>query len=93
MRLVVLSLLLLLLLLSGCYSVKIEREVAALDEVRHRQNFFMFGLIGDNHLNLTDECPRGVAAVRERFTPGDIVLSLLTVGIYTPRTVFINCAS
>jgi hypothetical protein len=81
------------LFLTSCFSVKIDKKVTALDYVELRQNFFLFGLIGDKEIDLVDQCPRGVSGISEKFTFGDGVLTLITLGIYSPRTVLVNCSS
>ena len=77
---------------SGCFAVDIERQVAGAPPKELKQHFFLFGRIGEPEINLTQECPSGVASYGDRFTFTDVLLGLLTVGIYTPRTVVIRCA-
>ena len=80
-------------LISACYSIKIDKQVAGLDPVEIRQNFFFLGLIGSGEVNLAEQCPRGVAAFDEKITIGNLLVSLITLGIYTPKTVLVNCAN
>ncbi|MEZ4753412.1 MAG: hypothetical protein R3A13_03770 [Bdellovibrionota bacterium] len=44
-----------------------------------------------NHL--VKLCPNGVATIEDRMTIRDTALAIASVGIYTPRTVDIECAS
>lgn len=80
------------LFLSGCYVTRIDRPVARLEAVELRQHFFLGGLVGEGSIDLARECPRGVASFGDRFTFVDVMLAIASVGIYTPRTVVINCA-
>ena len=82
-----------ILIVAGCYSVKIDRQVTGLDHVELSQSFFFFGLLGDKEVDLTEQCPRGVSTVTERFAFSDLLCSVFTLGIYTPKTVYVNCAS
>ncbi|NLF24163.1 MAG: hypothetical protein GX589_00695 [Deltaproteobacteria bacterium] len=82
-----------LFLCSGCFSVQVERQVTVSQTRRLRQNFFLLGRIGEPEINLTQECPSGVASFGDTFTWSDVLIGVLTVGIYTPRTVIIKCAS
>jgi hypothetical protein len=54
--------------------------------------FFLFGLIGDVQIHLDELCPDGVAWFQNRTSPGNCLLSLVTLGVYTPRTVEVRCA-
>ena len=81
-----------LCLVSGCFVTRVENPVAGLDPVELRQHFFLAGLVGEGDVDLARECPRGVASFGDRFTFLDIVFGIASVGIYTPRTVVIQCA-
>jgi hypothetical protein len=86
-----LPLLLLPALLAGCYTVRIDRRLAAMDPVHIREHFFAFGLIGEATHDLSTLCPKGVASYGDFFSPLDILFTAVTVGIYSPRTVTIEC--
>lgn len=79
------------LCIAGCYSTHVERDVSSLDAKQLRQNFFLFGLLRESQVDLTQECPRGVASFGDKFTVGDLLFTALTVGLYSPRTVFVRC--
>ncbi|RIL09059.1 MAG: hypothetical protein DCC75_07465 [Proteobacteria bacterium] len=83
--------LLLTVALSGCYSLRVERGVSAKPALEERQNYFLLGLVGENTLEINKICPSGVASVGAKFKPGDLLIGLLTVGIWTPRTAFVEC--
>lgn len=53
--------------------------------------FFFFGLAGTADVNAGAMCPTGVARIQSKFTVGDWFLTVLTLGLYTPRTYEISC--
>lgn len=53
--------------------------------------YFIIGLAGTKDIHATQLCPEGVAKVQSKFTFVDILLTGLTIGIYTPRTYEIHC--
>jgi hypothetical protein len=83
----------LLLFLSGCFPLRIDAARAAGNEKSLRQHFFLLGLVGEAQVDVAEECPDGLAGIYERFTPADLLLGLVSVGIYVPRTVKLECAS
>ncbi|MCO6429571.1 MAG: hypothetical protein J5J00_01830 [Deltaproteobacteria bacterium] len=76
---------------AGCFSTRVENSVSALDAAQRRQHFYLLGLLGEAQVDLGQECPRGAAAFADRFTLGDIGYTLLTLGIYSPKSVFVRC--
>jgi len=54
-------------------------------------HFFLVGLLGDKNIAAYQTCPGGVARVQSKNTFGDLVLTFLTVGLYSPRTYEIEC--
>ena len=87
-----LVLVVLLLCCSGCFVVQVERSVGAGEAQYIRKNFYLFGRIGEYAINLDEECPQGTAQFGDRFTFSDVMFGVLTLGIYTPRTVVVRCA-
>jgi hypothetical protein len=56
-------------------------------------SYFVVGLIGKNDVDVRDHCKSGRASEIETGTDfGTLVVSLLTIGIYTPRRVLVTCA-
>ena len=51
------------------------------------------GLIGDNEVNLKRMCPTGVTSFGDEFRPFDLLFSVATIGLYTPKTVVVRCAA
>jgi hypothetical protein len=61
--------------------------------LRERQHFFLFGLIGENEVRLNLQCPRGATSFGDEFFPSDVLFSLISLGIYTPKTVLVRCSA
>lgn len=54
---------------------------------------FAFGVFGEPALDVRDVCSSGAAnAVSVGANLGTVSLSILTLGIYTPRKVWVACA-
>lgn len=65
---------------------------AAVPSYKKSQPFFVSGIAQTKEVNAQTVCQSsGVAKVSSTFTPLDIVLSVVTFGIYTPRTMEIYC--
>ena len=77
---------------TGCFRTRLDAPVAGGHLLRDRQHFFFFGLIGDNDINLKAECPTGVTSFGDEFRPSDLLFSIVSLGLYTPKTVLIRCA-
>ena len=54
-------------------------------------HFFLAGLVGDKTIPVYALCPTGVSRIQSKFTFGDRLLGIITLGIYTPRTYDIEC--
>lgn len=54
---------------------------------------FLFGLVPASEINTAAKCPGGVATVETQQTFVNGVVGVLTLGIYTPVSVRITCAS
>jgi hypothetical protein len=82
------------LLLAGCYTVSYRTDLAGNEQYREeRGDFFLFGLIGDKTVDLKALCPQGVSRWKSQQTFVDGLLGLLTIGIYIPRHVTVECSS
>lgn len=83
---------LLLLGLAGCQTIRYQTgRPAAPTYVQQDVHFFFWGLLGDPVVDLDAACPQGVAAWRSDAKPVDWFLDVITIGIYNPRTVTIQC--
>ena len=79
-------------LASGCHVVRYETGRAASPRhVEQTVHFFFWGLAGKTTVDLDAACPEGVARWQSRATFGDVLADLLTLGIWSPRTVVLEC--
>jgi hypothetical protein len=56
-------------------------------------HFFLWGLANTSEVDVAAECPSGAAKWTVYKSFGDGFLSFITLGIYTPRSWEIDCAS
>jgi hypothetical protein len=90
------ALLLCALALGGCYKATFIRDPDVVRGEEHDQwtSFFVFGLVGEQSLDVHQFCPDG--RVAEVQTGGNFLtglVSVVTIGIYTPRKVYVTCAA
>jgi Bor protein len=90
------SLLAVLLATTGCYKATFYQSPTAVRGARHESwsTFFIFGLVGTDRFDVRSFC--GQRALAEVATGGNFATSLvsvLTIGIYTPRKVYVTCAA
>lgn len=88
------ALLALALSASGCHTVRYETgRPASPRHVEQKLHFFAWGLGGQPAtVDLDAACPEGAARWRSGATAGDWFFSVITLGLYTPRTVVVECA-
>lgn len=84
------------LLAAGCYKATFIRDPQAERGAQHDKwtSFFIFGLVGEQNLDVHEFCSNG--RVAELQTGGNFatgLVSLLTLGIYAPRKVYVTCAA
>jgi hypothetical protein len=80
---------------SGCYKATFYQNPQAVPGAQHDEwtDFFLFGLVGSETLDVRRFCPpHQVASMRTGANVGTGVISVLTIGIYTPRKVYVTCA-
>ncbi len=80
---------------AGCYKATfVEDPSAAKREPTHEEwsNHYVFGLVGDKEYDTRDWCPNGVAMARTGGNVGTSSLTIVTLGIYAPRKVYVTCA-
>jgi hypothetical protein len=86
----------LLLGASGCYKATFYKNPSVTKGAEHEEwtDFFVFGTVGDVQVDVKKFCPTGdVAQVRTGGNVGTGVIGALTIGIYTPRKVYVTCAA
>lgn len=84
------------LFLVGCYKVQVAAAPGASggEPKSATQNFFIGGLVGTANVDIRDFCGGSEAAsVETSATFVNGLLSTLTFGIYSPRTVTVTCAT
>jgi hypothetical protein len=80
--------------LSGCYTVRYQTQTPAGARVHEeRESFFLWGLVGAADVDLDAICPEGPAVWQNEANFVDGLLTLITFGLYAPRTVTVWCGS
>lgn len=78
---------------TGCYKATfIQPKTAAGVERDEWTDFFLFGLVGEEDRDVRQYCDRSVARVRTGGNFGTGLVSFVTLGIYTPRKIYVTCA-
>jgi hypothetical protein len=85
-----------LLALAGCYKATFHESATAVRGRQHEQwsDFFILGLVGSQTFEVAHFC--GAEAVAEIRTGGNFLtglVSVITIGIYTPRKAYVTCAA
>jgi hypothetical protein len=86
----------LLVFSTGCYKATFIRDPSAVRGVEHDEwtSFFLFGLVNEKTIDVHHFCPNGdVAQIQTGANFGTGLVSILTLGIYTPRKVYVTCAA
>jgi hypothetical protein len=85
----------LLVLVSGCFSVTSRPEgglrIATQPTYEQRQDFFLWGLVGESHIDTNKVCKHGVSQLQSQTTFVDGLLGVVTLGIYAPTSAKIWC--
>ena len=78
--------------LAACHTMRFElvNEPAA-EAVREHKSYFLWGLAPTVDVDVLNKCPAGAAAIRERTTFLDGLMSLPTLGIWSPRSTTYYC--
>jgi hypothetical protein len=79
-------------LLSGCYHYKFEQSVSSgpLQTYKVRVPTYVNGLVGTGKVNTAQYCAKPVRT-ELRVETTDVLLSVVTLLIYTPHTLYITC--
>ena len=83
-----------LLVLSGCkVQVRYPSEFPSKTVITNEANFWLWGLIGEKNYEVNDLCPKGrIYEVRIYNTILQNTFTILSLGIFSPRTVTIVCS-
>ena len=82
------------LLCSGCFSYHYRNpELPAGPQHEEWLSYFLFGIVGHHDIDIREVCPGGEVNHIELGTNGATwLVSSLTLGIYTPRKIYVTCA-
>jgi hypothetical protein len=78
--------------LAGCHTMRFDvADASGAQVVYDRKSFFLWGLVPTQEVDVGQHCPHGVAAVREETRFSDGFFSLITLGIWDPRSSWYYC--
>jgi hypothetical protein len=89
-------LLLLLIAQASCYRASFYADPKLVRGLEHDQwtDFFVFGLVGKEEFDVRSFCEgRPIAEMKTGGNFATSLVSALTIGIYTPRQVYVTCAA
>jgi len=80
---------------TGCFHQIVQTGQAAGPTVIDKEWVpgWIFGLVANDEVDVRKDCPMGVAMVETEQSFLNGIVSLVTIGIYTPQHVRITCAS
>lgn len=83
-----------LLISSACYHQKVQTGLSPGSTVVKKPwtGTYLWGLIPAAAIDVTQNCPGGIATVETKMSFLNGLVSGLTLGIYTPRDVTVTCA-
>jgi hypothetical protein len=84
------------IVVSGCYSVTSRPaggfKTAGQPTFEQRQDFFLWGLVGESHIDTAKVCKGSQPAqMQSQRTVVDSLLTLVTLGIYAPESARVWC--
>ena len=82
------------LFIGGCkVQVRYPTEFPSKTTITHEENYWFWGLVGEKVYEVYDLCPHGrVYEVHIHNTFMQSSFTVLTLGIYSPRTITIVCS-
>jgi hypothetical protein len=80
---------------TACYHAVVETGRPAGSTVVQKPwvNTFIFGLVAAQPIDVSAQCPSGLAKVETMMSVPNALATIVTVGLYTPRTATITCAA
>lgn len=87
-----------ILAVSGCYRDALITELPKSQDPQYEKwrNHFLYGVvrgIRTEDVQLAEVCPQGVARAETKMNGWNGLVSVLTIGIYTPMKLNIYCAT
>jgi hypothetical protein len=82
-------------LLTSCWHVTVTSAATPATTVIDKpfQNSFIYGLVPPPEINTGTDCPNGVSKVETEHSFINGVVTVLTLGIFTPIHVRVTCAA
>ena len=80
---------------SGCFTTSLQ-DARYLPGEEHDEwrSFFVWGLAGEAEIDVKQFCPSGqVSEVAVGTNGGTWIVSLLTLGIYSPEKIYVTCSN
>ena len=82
--------------LGACSTVTIrdkgEAKLSTEPTYSDSKTYWFWGLVGENHINVTDVCNgKAPKQMQAQSTLSDSLLTIVTLGIYQPRTAKVWC--
>ena len=83
------------LVTSACYHATVETGATPSTTVIKKSfaSGWIYGLVPPSTVETASKCPTGVARVETRLSFVNQLVSLLTIGIYTPMEIVVTCAT
>lgn len=80
---------------TACYHAVVETGRPASTTVVSRPwvNTFVFGLVEAQPIDVSAQCPGGIAKVETMQSVPNSLVAIVTLGLYTPQTATITCAA
>jgi len=84
----------LVVLASGCYHqvVNTGRTPGSMTVSKPWTATWIFGLVPAKAIDVTQQCPAGIATVSTQQSVPNSLATIVTLGLYTPREVTVQCA-
>ena len=79
---------------AGCKTIHYTTDHAGGGgRIEQRAPFYLWGLVGEKVVHMGELCPKGPARWYSQQTWPDSTLEKLTLGIYSPRTIVVECSN
>jgi hypothetical protein len=79
--------------LAGCYKATfVNPSVQPGPSIERWTNFYLFGLVGHEEIDVRLLCPGEVASIRTGGNVGTEIVTAVTFGIYAPRKIYVTCS-
>ena len=80
---------------TACYRAVVETGRPAGTTVVQKPwvNTFIWGLVAAQPIDVSAQCPGGLARVETQMSVPNALATIVTLGLYTPRTATITCAA